>query len=200
MTDLRTTSPTFVIDSLSKDDEGTYSCLATNQAGQVEERLQVMVTDSPERQSTWSQTVQDPSQLPSPTSYQEPRQREHFPKPRTNYPPPIGYQFEFEDYDQEDEEERNVGLVEHEVNTREGLNVNLTCMSIGTVTSNTVWSRADGRPINPRHDVDNGIIHITGVTKDDEGVYVCESIRDGKVIFQLNANLVVKGIETFVLH
>ena len=199
MTDLRTTSPTFVIESLNKEDEGTYSCLATNRAGQVEERLQVMVTDSPERMSSWSPAAQDPRHS-SPSSYQDPAQlppappvRDQYPQPRTNYPPPIGYQFQFEDYDQEQEEDRQVGLVEHEVNTRVGLNVNLTCMSIGTVTSNTVWSRADGRPINSRHSVDNGVIHITGVSKEDEGVYVCESIRDGKVIFQLNANLIVQG-------
>jgi len=38
-------SPTLQIDSVSKDDEGTYSCIATNEAGEMEERLQVLVTD-----------------------------------------------------------------------------------------------------------------------------------------------------------
>jgi len=39
------TSPIFQIDRVSKDDEGTYSCIATNEAGEMEERLQVLVTD-----------------------------------------------------------------------------------------------------------------------------------------------------------
>ena len=43
MTDLRSSSPTLVIERLTKQDEGTYSCLASSEAGQVEERLQVMV-------------------------------------------------------------------------------------------------------------------------------------------------------------
>ena len=79
----------------------------------------------------------------------------------------------------------------------EGLNVNLTCMSIGTATSNTVWSRADGRDIDARHEVINGIIYMIGVRKEDAGVYVCQSIRGGNVIFQLNANLIVKGSRKF---
>ena len=44
MTDLRSSSPTLVIERLTKQDEGTYSCLASSAAGQVEERLQVMVS------------------------------------------------------------------------------------------------------------------------------------------------------------
>ena len=41
---IRSDSPTLEIAAVSSDDEGTYSCLASNLAGQVEERLQVIVT------------------------------------------------------------------------------------------------------------------------------------------------------------
>ena len=34
-----------------QEDEGTYSCLAENVAGRVEERLQVIVTESEEEQT-----------------------------------------------------------------------------------------------------------------------------------------------------
>ena len=108
MTDLRTSSPVLVIDSLSKDDEGTYSCLASSSAGQVEKRLQVMVTDTAERASQYPTHHQQPSRV-NPRDHQQSR-----------YPPTIGYQFEFQDYDQEPPE-KEIGLVEHEVNTREGL-------------------------------------------------------------------------------
>merc|ERR1712106_902243 len=55
-TELNTVSPTLEIGRLTKQDEGTYSCVATNDAGQTEERLQVIVeefprkTESPQRQ------------------------------------------------------------------------------------------------------------------------------------------------------
>ena len=42
---LGTTSPTLQISSVSKEDEGTYSCVATNIAGEMEERVQVIVTE-----------------------------------------------------------------------------------------------------------------------------------------------------------
>ena len=50
-------------------------------------------------------------------------------------PPSMGYQFQFdEDYEMEEEPAlATSGLVEHEVNTREGMNVDLTCMNIGTM-------------------------------------------------------------------
>ena len=52
MTFLPTSSPVFIIERLTKEDEGTYSCLATNEAGQVEERLQVLVSDNQELHRT----------------------------------------------------------------------------------------------------------------------------------------------------
>ena len=117
MTDLRTSSPVLVIDSLSKDDEGTYSCLASSSAGQVEERLQVMVTDTAERASP---NYRRTPASQHPTHHQESSRVNPRDHQQSRYPPTIGYQFEFQDYDQEPPE-KEIGLVEHEVNTREGL-------------------------------------------------------------------------------
>ena len=204
MTDLMTSSPVFIIESVTKEDEGTYSCLATNEAGQVEERLQVMVSDTQELHP------------PQEDRYSEPRDRYRAPPPSSppppldpyrapsedayRVPPSMGYQFQFdEDYEMEEEPvPARSGLVEHEVNTREGMNVDLTCMNIGTMPGNTqaVWSREDGREIDRRHKRTEGVLHIRGAKRDDAGKYVCQLITtEGDVIFQLVANLVVQGIE-----
>ena len=110
----------------------------------------------------------------------------------------MGYQFQFdEDYEMEEEPvPARSGLVEHEVNTREGMNVDLTCMNIGTMPGNTqaVWSREDGRDIARRHKRTEGVLHIRGAKRDDAGKYVCQLVTtQGDVIFQLVANLVVQG-------
>ena len=204
MTDLMTSSPVFIIESVTKEDEGTYSCLATNEAGQVEERLQVMVSDTQELHN------------PQEDRYSEPRDRYRAPPPSSppppldpyrapsedayRVPPSMGYQFQFdEDYEmEEDPIPASSGLVEHEVNTREGMNVDLTCMNIGTMPGNTqaVWSREDGRDIDRRHKRTEGVLHIRGAKRDDAGKYVCQLITtEGDVIFQLVANLVVQGIK-----
>ena len=86
--------------------------------------------------------------------------------------------------------------VEHEVNTRVGKNVDLTCMNIGSMPSNTrvVWTREDGSLIDGRHKKAESILHIRGAEKSDEGTYLCQLIESsGTVLFQLNANLVVRG-------
>jgi len=41
-------SPTYEISSVTKQDEGTYACVATNAAGEMEERLQVIVSEDEE--------------------------------------------------------------------------------------------------------------------------------------------------------
>jgi len=215
MRDLGTSSPTFTIERLTKEDEGTYSCLASNEAGQTEERLQVMVTDREEyvQMPGQQQPPRYPPQVPqsrynpepqydpyrrqtnSENEPQEPSRYEPI-EPQSRYPPPIGYQFQFdEDYEEQGyERPSSVGTMEHEVNTKEGMNVDLTCMNIGTMPVDTqaVWSRVDGEDIDARHKKSEGVLHIRGAKKSDEGKYVCQLITTtGDVIFQLHANLVV---------
>ena len=215
MTDLRTSSPVFIIERLTKDDEGTYSCLATSEAGQVEERLQVMVSDHQEPQDRYSEPRIPPPQPldryrpPPPPSSPPPPPRDTYRAPPPSedayrVPPSMGYQFQFdEDYEMEEEPvPARSGLVEHEVNTREGMNVDLTCMNIGTMPGNTqaVWSREDGRDIARRHKRTEGVLHIRGAKRDDAGKYVCQLVTtQGDVIFQLVANLVVQGKHLYPL-
>ena len=208
MIDLTTSSPVFVIERLTKEDEGTYSCLAMNVAGQVEERLQVMVSDNQELhtpQDRYTEARIPPSQprdgyrAPSPAPPRDDYRPSAPPEDAYRLPPSMGYQFQFdEDYEMEEEPEpARSGLIEHEVNTREGMNVDLTCMNIGTMPGNTqaVWSREDGRDIDRRHKRTEGVLHIRGAKRADAGTYICQLVTtQGDVIFQLVANLVVQGI------
>ena len=253
MTDLSETSPTLVIDRLVKEDEGTYSCLAENVAGRVEERLQVMiimmmmmkmmilttvilqviVTDSEEEaserysppQSPYQQRLQaqeeeeDPyfedfaTEVPETYSPVHPSYQQTYSQPEEDngygpyerypgteeprYPPHLGYQFQFE----EDESEDSVvglGDFEHDVTTKEGMNVNLDCLAIGSIPDDARadWSREDGQQIEPRHKKTETGLRIMSAKRSDEGRYTCTLMRSsGEKIFSLTINLAVEERE-----
>lgn len=56
--DLGVSQPTFEVEMLTKEDEGTYACVATNVAGQIEERVQIIVLEAEEYLS-YPQNVDD---------------------------------------------------------------------------------------------------------------------------------------------
>ena len=202
MTQLSTNSPTLEFAKLRKEDEGTYSCVASNNAGQIEDRLQVIVEEN-EQYLQQGNSPQD-RQSPQSANRYPPEQENRYPtEPENRYPPESEKRYPQESYNpyQTETPENNpnppsIPAVEHEVNTRVGMNVDLTCMNIGSmpVNTQTVWSRADGNPIARRHKKADGILHIRGAKKSDEGLYLCQLIEpSGTVLFQLNANLVVQG-------
>lgn len=144
-------SPTLSIPRVTKEDEGTYSCVASNSAGEAEERLQVMVTRE------------------SPAWPEEPARR------------------------RPGEQERGV----HEVHTRIGGNVELNCLTGGETPpgSRAVWTRSSqSRPFSRRHNQQDGLLTIQGVKSSDHGLYRCQLLSsEGTVLYELKANLIVKG-------
>ena len=161
-----TASPTLSLPAVTKEDEGTYACIASNSAGEAEERVQVIVT---REQEDWP---------PQPPSRGRPgmRRRPDGPAPRRNPGQSPG---------------------EHEVHTRIGSNVTLNCLTGGEVPAGAraVWTRsAQSRPFSRRHRQQDGLLSIRGVKSSDHGPYMCQLIaRDGSVLFELRANLIVKG-------
>ena len=156
---LGVSSPTVVLEDLDKEDEGTYACLARNEAGEREGRLQVIVTEYDDYE-------------PPPSSPAE--QQESGPGQAAGLPP---------------------RLVEHEVNTREGMNVELNCLTVGSAPDGAaaVWSRADGAAIDPRHKTSEGALLIRGAKLKDAGVYWCRLEGPaGELLYQLQARLVVQ--------
>ena len=160
-------SPTFSLPAVRKEDEGTYACIATNTAGEAEERLQVIVRreeeqEWPEQRHSWPK--------------QDPRGRAGWPGSRRRPSQAPG---------------------EHEVHTRIGSNVTLNCLTGGEVPpgARAVWSRsAQSRPFSRRHRQQDGLLSILGVMSSDHGPYMCQLIdRGGAVLFELRANLIVKG-------
>ena len=183
-------SPTLEIARVTKQDEGTYSCVATNAAGQEEDRVQVIVEEQPKPTET-------------PQRQYQPKANDRYPvDPYHRYPPQSDIRHPAETYDQHSVKSGQpsviipVQAVEHEVNTRVGMNVDLTCMNVGSMPRNTrvVWSRSDGSTIASSHTTGQGVLHIRSAKKSDEGVYLCQLIEDGgAVLFQLFANLRVQG-------
>ena len=219
-----------------QEDEGTYSCLAENVAGRVEERLQVIVTESEEEQQTshryrpaqspyqqrypeeeaeeeeepdWYSQVQPPYQqmYPGPSEEQQDYERTSEEEQAPRYPPHLGYQFQFEEEEEledyaEDIPENMPGLgvggFEHEVNTKEGRNVDLDCLAIGSLPEDAQvdWRMEDGREIDRRHKMSDTVLRIRSAKKSDEGRYTCTlSTGGGQTIFSLTMNLVVEDRE-----
>ena len=87
-------------------------------------------------------------------SYLRPHQRypdqEEEEEAERRIPPQLSYQFQFEEREQQ---QQNLEELEHEVNTQEGMNVNLNCVAIGSLPEDAVadWSRLDGKEIDSRH-------------------------------------------------
>ena len=98
--------------------------------------MQVMVADSdtevmPQPQAPYSARDPEPPYSPPEAEQEE--------ASLARFPPPVGYQFQLEeDYEERPPASASPGArMEHEVNTKEGMNVDLTCMNIGTMPGNT---------------------------------------------------------------
>ena len=53
---------------------------------------------------------------------------------------------------------------------------------------------ARSRPFSGRHNQQDGVLKIRGVKSSDHGPYFCQLLaNDGTVLFELKANLIVKG-------
>ena len=148
---IRSNSPTLDISAVSSDDEGTYSCVASNLAGQAEERLQVIVSQD------------DYSGLPS---YPEDN--------RGGRPPgPAG---------------QNVYRVEL------GNNSTLRADIVGNMADiEAVWKKEDGGQINGRYYHQGSVLYIINARREDAGVYICQGMKGGNVIFEYRAVVIVSG-------
>jgi len=213
-------SPTFEISRVTKQDEGTYACLATNVAGEMEERLQVIVSDDEEyvQQGGGYQGGRYPSEnqggrypgndqggrYPGNNQggrYPEDNQGGRYPGNNQGgrYPgnnqggrnPSRGDQGERNPY-QPGNNPTSMGQQDYYVEP--GNNVQLEADVVGNMAQgiNTVWKRGDGFPINQRHYQQNSILYINNAERADQGIYVCQGIDStGSILFEYNANLVI---------
>ena len=146
----------------------------------MEERLQVLLTDSQEEVAIRSSPGQHSQRYPGREEeeelqpgypgddrvphYQrypveEDREEESY-RPHQRYPvlmdDDLGEAGQLEDRKREMPGLQSLGELEHEVKTQEGMNVNLNCVAIGSLPEDAVadWSREDGREIDGRHKAD----------------------------------------------
>jgi len=169
----------FEVRSVGRSDEGTYACLASSPAGEVEERVQVLVLEEQEQEEvadngggSWNQGGGSWSG--------------GFPGGQVTpwtLPPPTGPTWQ----DGQDQ-----GQSREFVAARGGDMV-LRADVVGNVGGiNIVWKRQDGRPIPSRHVQRDSVLYIRGATWEDAGYYVCEGVDSrGTSVFQFVANLVI---------
>jgi len=209
-------SPTFQISSITKQDEGTYACVATNAAGETEEWLQVIVSDDDEygqggggyqggrypsenqgdRYQNTNQGGGYQGQNPG-IRYPEDDQRNRY-NQGNRYPvqdnryPNRGDQSDGGQQYQPEGGQALVGQADYYVEP--GNSVELVADVIGNMSASihTEWKRRDGRQINSRHYPAGNKLTINNADKTDEGIYVCQGLDNRRnTIFEFNANLII---------
>ena len=190
-----TSSPNFEISSLSKEDEGTYACVARNLAGETEERVQIIVLEEDEfypypDQSGGPYPDQNDGRYPDQSvgRYPDPSEGRYPDPSEGRYPDQSGGR-----YPDQSREPVGSSLVES-LPANVGASITYECLTVGSATEFAgQWKRADGRRFPTRHYQTQGVLYLVQVDADDEGDYICEAVdRSGVVIYEITRNLVIK--------
>jgi len=180
-------SALFEVRSVGRRDEGTYACLASSPAGEMEERVQVLVVEEDELQNGGSgfNPGGDQGWNQGGGSWSG-----GFPGDQVTpwtLPPPTGPTWQG-GQDQPQDQGQSQDFV-----VARGGDMVLRADVVGNVGGiNVVWKRQDGRPIPSRHEQRDSVLYIRGATWEDAGYYICEGLDSrGTTIFQFVANLVI---------
>ncbi|XP_023290722.1 basement membrane-specific heparan sulfate proteoglycan core protein [Orussus abietinus] len=154
-------SAVYEIFSVSPDDEGSYTCQATNAAGITEERVQIRIEDTPTypcRGDQCAPTDEGPSVYP--VGNRNPNGGIHIPETSLRIP--------------------NGGNVEMRCQVV-GLDDDKIYLD---------WRRSDHRPLPEGSTVHNGVLRIPAMTKEAAGEYFCLGLNpDGNVLFKEKSHL-----------
>ena len=157
---LAVSSPVYQVNRLSKEDEGTYACVARNAAGETEERVQIIVLE----------------------------EDEYFPYPDEGgrYPDNSGGRYPDNSGVFPPDETGGSSFADNTPVTA-GSNLRLDCLSVGDGAGLTgQWRRADGRRFPTRHYQQKGVLHLMDVDEDDEGTYLCQVVDNrGTVVYEI---------------
>lgn len=173
-------SPRFEIARLTKEDEGTYACVARNEAGEAEERVQIIVLEEDEL-------------YPEPEEGRYPGGQDRYPGGQDRYP---GGQGRYPGG--QDRLPSPVGgegqVIGDEMAVQVGGTIRLECLAVGDLANlRAQWKRSDGRRLAARHYQAEGTLFLVQVEKEDEGDYTCEVVDNrGSVIYEIKKQILLK--------
>ncbi|XP_034945971.1 basement membrane-specific heparan sulfate proteoglycan core protein isoform X4 [Chelonus insularis] len=157
--------------SMSLDDEGSYTCQATNTAGMTEERIQVVIDDD----------YNDVDEYPNcrgDAACEYPENRRPGSGSQVVHPPRGPNE--------------GVRIPEDFLRIPAGGNVEIRCQVAAPYDSRIYldWKRSDRRILPPGSTVHNGILTIPEVTKEAAGEYVCLGLdHTGAELFRAKSHL-----------
>ncbi|XP_053595057.1 basement membrane-specific heparan sulfate proteoglycan core protein isoform X11 [Microplitis demolitor] len=157
------------IRSMSLDDEGSYTCQATNAAGISEERIQVRVDDDYN-----DVDVNQPCRgdTPCPPNHNRPGSGSQTLPPR--------------------KPNEGIRIPDDFMRIPSGGTVEMRCQAIGPDDSRIYldWKKSDRQPLPPGSSVHNGILIIPDVTKEAAGEYICLGLNHlGVELFRAKSHL-----------
>ncbi|KAK7791103.1 hypothetical protein R5R35_012915 [Gryllus longicercus] len=173
---------------VTKLDEGSYSCRATNAAGSVEERLLL--------------TVEEANVIPG-----DPYRPERPPSRPWNYPGGSGRPGRpgrpGSDSQGAGEPGNGVSISREVFTVLENGNAEMRCLVKSPAPGANIfltWTRRDGQPLSSHSYQRDGLLVIQRVQKSDEGEYSCLGYEGDSVLFQATARLEVIALPAIHLE
>jgi hypothetical protein len=192
--------PRFEFSRLSKEDEGTYACVARNEAGEAEERVQVIVLEEDELYPEPEEGRYPGGQDRYPGGQDRyPGGQDRYPGGQDRYP---GGQDRYPGGQDRYPEGQNPGLavsgegqvISEETAVPVGGTIQLECLAVGDAAQlRAYWRRTDGRRMAARHYQQDGILFLVQLEKEDEGDYTCEVVDNrGTVVYEIKKQIILK--------
>merc|ERR1719334_2928286 len=207
----------FVVRSMRRKNEGTYACMASSPAGEVEERVQVYVSEDAGgfnqggRPNSWDQggrpnPYDQGNQGRQPNPYDQGNQGGRRPNAwdqgargdqgnpwnQGGQRSPQGIQGGGSQAGRRPPVVQSQGAKDFVVAA--GNNMRLDANVTGNMASDITveWVRQDGRAMSSRHQQRDSTLYIENADYEDGGVYVCRGRNSqGNVVFEFLANLVI---------
>ncbi|XP_025163883.1 basement membrane-specific heparan sulfate proteoglycan core protein [Harpegnathos saltator] len=159
-------SAVYEIFSVSPDDEGSYTCQATNAVGIAEERIQIRIEDDNDVDN--QPCTGDRGDIPCPPDDRQPRP------------------------DHRDPNQQGVLIPEDYLRIPNGGKVEMRCQVFGPDGDHIYldWKRSDHRSLPEGSTVHNGVLSIPTVDRTAAGEYICLGLDPaGAVLFRAKSHL-----------
>lgn len=156
---------------MSLDDEGSYTCQATNAAGIIEDRVQVLIEDE-------DNDVNEVPPCRGDVPCERPTQAAHRPDSDSRIERP-GLN-------------EGIRIPEDYLRLPVGGKVEIRCQVISSTEIHLDWKRSDRRPLPSGSTVHGGTLTIPDVTKDAAGEYHCLGLNyAGAELFRAKSHLTI---------